>query len=100
MNLNIRVFLLKGVLRRFFLYMFNRAYIQKNTARRKGSCKRCGVCCRLFMTQCVYLRFENGRSSCIKYKGFRMPNCGIFPIDERDIKDRDALSNIPCGYYF
>jgi hypothetical protein len=100
MNFNIRIFLLKGVLRRFFLYMFNRAYVQKNIERRKGSCKQCGACCRLFMSHCVYLRFEDGKSSCVNYNGFRMPNCKIFPIDEQDIKERDVLSNIPCGYHF
>ncbi|MDR1626490.1 MAG: hypothetical protein LBT33_08100 [Spirochaetia bacterium] len=29
-----------------------------------------------------------------------MPNCKIFPVDYRDIKDRDAVSHKPCGYYF
>ncbi|MDR1931428.1 MAG: hypothetical protein LBQ57_01270 [Spirochaetales bacterium] len=53
------------------------------------------------MKQCVYLRFdEQGKSLCGIYQGRRMSNCVIFPIDERDINDRNRVSEMPCGYYF
>lgn len=30
-----------------------------------------------------------------------MPNCVIFPIDHRDIADRNLVApDIPCGYYW
>jgi hypothetical protein len=29
-----------------------------------------------------------------------MPNCKLFPVDYRDIRDRNAVSNNACGYHF
>jgi hypothetical protein len=36
----------------------------------------------------------------LRYKSFRLPNCRIFPIDCRDISDRNHFSDSPCGYRF
>jgi hypothetical protein len=53
------------------------------------------------MNSCIYLIIaSDGKSSCKKYKSFRTLNCKYFPIDTNDIKDRDIVSNKPCGYYF
>jgi hypothetical protein len=91
----------KGVARRLFLYCLHRKYVEESIQQRKGACKRCGACCRLFLKKCVYLNFDqDGNALCLKYKGFRMPNCRIFPIDKRDITDRDMISETPCGFYF
>ena len=38
--------------------------------------------------------------SCKIHKSFRMPNCIIFPVDLRDIEDRNLVSSEPCGYKF
>jgi hypothetical protein len=101
MDIRIRLFLLKGVCRRFFLYFFARGYVEKSLEARKGKCERCGICCHLFMSKCVYLKFdENGKTSCSIYKKVRMPNCKIFPLNDKDIKDRDLLSKLPCGFCF
>jgi len=96
-----RLLLWSGVMRRFLLYVFNKKYIKKSVSKRQGECLRCGACCRLVMRQCPYLTFEaDGKSSCTKYNSTRMPNCVIFPIDRRDIKERDIVSSTPCGFSF
>ncbi|MCL2600826.1 MAG: hypothetical protein FWD88_06570 [Treponema sp.] len=97
-----RLLLWSGVMRRFLLFVFNKKYIQKNALEcKEGECLRCGACCRLVMKQCPYLTFESdGKSSCTKYGATRMPNCVIFPIDQRDIVERDIVSGTPCGYSF
>ena len=99
-SLRNRLLLWSGVKRRFLLYLFNRNFIIENISKRQGECLQCGVCCKLAFKKCPYLTFDaNGKSSCTKYI-YRMPNCQIFPVDFRDIKERDALSKIPCGYSF
>jgi len=96
-----RLLLWSGVMRRFLLYVFNKKYIKESVAKCQGECLRCGACCRLVFSQCPYLTFESdGKSSCVKYNATRMPNCVIFPIDRRDIKERDIVSPTPCGYSF
>jgi hypothetical protein len=96
-----RLVLWFGVLRRLFLFLFNKKYVEKNISLRKGKCINCGTCCKLFIPHCIHLIFDSdGKSLCKKYKSFRMPNCKIFPIDYNDIKDRNIVSDEPCGYYF
>jgi hypothetical protein len=96
-----RIFLWKGVIRRLLLYFVNRRYINKNYLKRHGKCLRCGACCKLGFKWCPYLRLEtDGEYFCKKHESFRIPNCKIFPIDTRDIKDRNIISKKPCGYYF
>jgi len=96
-----RLLLWSGVMRRFLLFTFNKKYIEESSSKSRGECLRCGACCRLVLRQCPYLTFEeDGKSSCVKYNKTRMPNCVIFPIDHRDIKDRNLVSKIPCGYSF
>ena len=96
-----RLLLWSGVKRRFLLYIFNKSFVKENISKRQGKCLQCGVCCKLAFTKCPYLKFgANGKSSCTKYNVYRMPNCEIFPIDGRDIKERDAISETPCGYSF
>jgi hypothetical protein len=96
-----RMFLWKGVIRRFLLYIVNRSYINKSYLKRQGKCLRCGACCKLAFKRCPYLKKEtNENYSCIKHESFRTPNCIIFPIDPSDIKDRNIISKKPCGYSF
>jgi hypothetical protein len=96
-----RFLLWKGVMRRLFIYFFNKKYMHKNCLKRKGACLRCGACCKLMFKRCPYLKMEiDEKCFCIKHESFRMPNCKIFPIDFADIKDRNIISKKPCGYYF
>ena len=99
-TLRIRLILLRGVARRFFLNVFNKRYVHESLARRQGECRRCGVCCHLVANTCGALRFDkDGQSSCRLYTLYRLPNCCSFPIDARDLADRDLVApDIPCGY--
>ena len=96
-----RIVLWKGVIRRFLLYIFNKKYINKKHKERKGQCIRCGACCKLAVKKCMYLEIDTNKIYfCKHHKSFRMPNCVIFPIDNKDIKDRNIITKEPCGYYF
>ena len=102
-TLRIRVALLKGVLRRFLLYIFRPGFVRDMHARRKGECSRCGVCCHLVANKCGALRLHaDGQSTCSLYTLYRLPNCRTFPIDPRDIADRNLVAppERPCGYWW
>lgn len=99
----VRLILLRGVVRRFFLNLFCKGYIRRSVAARKGECRRCGVCCHLVANKCPSLRIlQQGNTRCVLYHLYRMPNCVTFPIDARDIADRDLVAppDVPCGYFF
>ena len=100
--LRVRLILIRGVLRRFMLNVFRPGYVRKSIARRTGECARCGVCCHLIANKCFALHFHaDGRSTCRIYNLYRVPNCCTFPIDPRDLKDRDLVEpERPCGYYW
>jgi len=88
-----------GKLRRAYIHAINRDYLRRNHARRRGECECCGACCKL-MFRCPYLNEGDDGTSCVRH-GTRWENCRAFPIDERDIADRDLVSpNGPCGYSF
>jgi uncharacterized protein (TIGR00156 family) len=98
-----RLVLWKGVLRRFALRLLDPGYVKSSAAQREGQCARCGACCRLLVPRCVYLscQGEGGKARCTKHGGLFMPgNCKVFPIDEQDIRDRNLVSGVPCGYRF
>jgi len=99
-TLRIRMILLRGVIRRFFLNLFRPSYVRESLSRRLGECKRCGVCCHLVANKCGALhRHVDGQSTCRLYSVYRLPNCCTFPIDARDLKDRNLVApNVPCGY--
>jgi hypothetical protein len=81
--------------------MVNRQYIYENHLKRQGKCLRCGACCKLMFKTCPCLKMEpDGKYICIKHESFRLPNCKIFPVDFRDINDRNIISTEKCGYYF
>jgi hypothetical protein len=88
-----------GKVRRFYLAHFRPVYVRESLARRVGHCHRTGACCNLMFT-CPLLdrRAEPVRCSIHEIK----PRvCRLFPIDERDLKDRDILSpDTPCGFSF
>lgn len=101
-TLRVRLILLLGVNRRFFLNLFRRKYVRKSLERRLGECKRCGVCCHLVANKCGALHLhKDGQSTCRLYSFYRLPNCRTFPIDPHDIADRDLVApETPCGYYW
>ena len=91
--------LLWGKVRRFYLALFRRRYVRDNLARRHGECRRCGACCALGY-RCAALR-ESGDITECRFHKYRPSNCRLFPIDERDLADRDLiLPDTPCGFHF
>lgn len=92
--------LLWGRPRRLFLGLFRPGYVRASHARRRGECRRCGACCQLAI-RCPHLVYEDGLGGCDKYDQARPLNCQTFPIDERDLADRDLVApDYPCGYTF
>jgi len=100
-GLLVRLKLLLGRPRRLFLNVFRPGYVRRQLARRRGQCHRCGTCCNLGL-RCPSLEFDgDGQAGCAIYDRRRSPNCRTFPIDERDLADRDVLSpHKPCGFWF
>ena len=89
--------LIWGTPRRLFLNVFRPGYVRANLANRLGECRRCGACCRL-VVKCIYFFEDNGLPACRLYK-YRPPNCSNYPINCRDIADRDLVSpDTTCGY--
>jgi hypothetical protein len=96
-----RLKLLWGRPRRLFLHLFRQDLIREGHARRRGECKRCGACCRMG-SKCLHLKYDDeGLSLCAKYDKTRPPNCRNFPINEKDLSERDqVLPDRPCGFWF
>jgi hypothetical protein len=99
LHLRLRVKLLAGKVRRCYLGVFRRGYIRANVARRRGECRRCGACCQLAF-RCGALQNHEHVTACQFHK-YRPLNCRVFPIDERDLADRDLIApDQPCGFRF
>ena len=89
-----------GKLRRFALTTVQEKYIARMQERRQGACRHCGLCCKLFFECPVLKNLADGSSRC-RIHGRKPDNCAFFPIDERDLQDRDSLgATVPCGYSF
>ena len=88
-----------GKVRRFYLSHFRRAYVRESLARRVGQCDRTGACCHLMFT-CPLLDTASDPVRCRVHE-IKPKVCRLFPIDERDLRDRDILSpDAPCGFSF
>lgn len=95
-----RLILFWGKLRRFYYHQCNSRYIRESHARRVGECARCGACCWLGHP-CPYLVFGDDSLTSCNIHTRRATNCRIFPVDEKDLHDRDLLlPDTPCGYSF
>jgi len=48
---------------------------------------------------CRHVCEEAGVTSCNRHKQARLPNCVNFPIDRRDLADRNRIApQDPCGF--
>ncbi len=95
----VRLKLLWGKARRLGLGLFRPGYVRRRAQQRRGECRRCGACCRLG-NRCPFLRNAGAITEC-RIHGRRPPNCRLFPVDERDLADRDAVApDVPCGFSF
>jgi hypothetical protein len=90
--------LFRGKIRRFLLVHLRPGYVERSLARRRGHCHRTGACCNLLFTCPLYT--PDPLPTCRINR--RKPKvCKIFPIDERDLSDRDVISpDVPCGFSF
>jgi hypothetical protein len=88
-----------GKLRRFFLVGVRKKKVLDMLSRRHGACNRCGACCKLLF-QCPAYDESDGEPRCLIYND-RPGVCGLFPLDERDLADRDlVMPEQPCGFFF
>ena len=87
-----------GKLRRLYMTTLRPRKARRMLERRRGECLRCGVCCKL-VVKCPHLD-ESGLPACTVHEQ-RHRNCRAFPLDERDLRDRDRVSpGTKCGYWF
>lgn len=94
-----KVKLLRGKLFRFYVGHFNKSYVKRNLALRQGECQRCGACCHLLHRCAFALECKEGAGCRIYLK--RPVNCRIFPLNQRDLSERDIMMpEQPCGYHF
>lgn len=88
-----------GKIRRFYLHKFRRSYIEEQSRKREGTCGRCAACCKLLF-RCPFLDESSGLPTCSIHDR-RPDNCRFFPIDPRDLADRDLIDPTnPCGFSF
>lgn len=88
-----------GKARRFYLAHFRPRYVRESLARRVGDCNRTGACCRLMFT-CPLLDQRSEPVRCSIHE-IKPKVCRLFPIDERDLRDRDIIApDKPCGFSF
>jgi hypothetical protein len=88
-----------GKLRRSFLVSFRKRRVVEKLDRRRGACSRCGACCKI-MFKCPAYDDADGSPKCLIYND-RPGVCSLFPLDEKDLRDRDfVMSGKKCGFYF
>ncbi len=88
-----------GKLRRLYLAHFRPGYVRESLARRVGQCDRTGACCHLMFT-CPLLDQKPQPVRCTIHE-IKPRVCRLFPIDERDLRDRDIVSpDTRCGFSF
>jgi uncharacterized protein len=74
--------------------------LKRKLALRRGECIRCGACCKLLFRCPLLVEHEDGSTSC-RVHDRRPDNCRLFPLDSRDLSERDQLMpELPCGYNF
>lgn len=91
--------LLWGKVRRAFLIAFRKKEVERRLSQRHGDCTRCGACCKLLF-RCPAYDETDGNPKCLIYND-RPGVCGLFPLDPKDLRDRDlTMPGTKCGYWF
>ncbi|MFH0911653.1 MAG: hypothetical protein V1918_09150 [Planctomycetota bacterium] len=89
-----------GKMRRLTTNALRNKHVKQQLKRRRGHCLRCGACCRLLFKCPLLKEHPDGTTSCRIHRR-RPGNCRVFPLDERDLRERDELMPLlPCGYFF
>ena len=77
----------------------SRARTGSSTLTSLGACNRTGACCHLMFT-CPLLDQRTVPVRCSIHE-VKPRVCNLFPIDERDLRDRDIIApDTPCGFSF
>jgi hypothetical protein len=88
-----------GKARRFVLGTLLRRRAERGLSRRRGACNGCGACCKL-VYKCPAFQETPTGGWCTIYDD-RPGQCALFPMDERDLRDRDCvMPERPCGFSF
>lgn len=88
-----------GKIRRAWLIAFRKKRTVEKLSRRQGACTRCGACCKILF-RCPAYDDSGGEPKCLIYND-RPGVCGLFPLDEKDLRERDIVSpGTKCGYFF
>lgn len=88
-----------GKIRRAFLIAFRKKRVVQKLERRRGACTRCGACCKILF-DCPAYDDSDGNPKCLIYND-RPGVCGLFPLDEKDLRDRNiVMPDRKCGFYF
>ncbi|HXX93297.1 MAG TPA: hypothetical protein VEN81_06660 [Planctomycetota bacterium] len=88
-----------GKARRAFLISFRKGRVLEKLDRRRGGCHRCGACCKLVF-RCPAYDDSGGDPRCLIYND-RPGVCGLFPLDEKDLAERDVvMPDKKCGFFF
>jgi hypothetical protein len=94
-----RLALAWGKVRRTFLIKFRKGRVLEKLERRRGACSRCGACCKLLF-DCPAYDDSDGSPKCLVYND-RPGVCGLFPLDEKDLRERDfVMPDRACGFRF
>ena len=91
--------LMWGKIRRMWIIYLTPKRTKKLLSLREGECQRCGACCKINF-ECPFLTNHTKAAACKLYDS-RSKVCRYFPIDHRDLKDRDIIMpHAKCGYTF
>ena len=92
-----------GKVRRFYQGRLRKDYVESQAKLRKGQCLRCGQCCKLLYACPELETLPDGSTQCRIHEK-RPINCRIFPVDPRDLEDRNLVgengSGKVCGFIF
>ena len=78
-----------GKVRRFYQSLLRKGFVASQHARRKGSCQRCGRCCKLGVYCPSLVKLEDGGSGCSIYE-HRPLQCRAYPITRADLEEADC----------
>lgn len=88
-----------GKIRRAWLIAFRKKTVEQKLSLRRGACSRCGACCKILF-KCPAYDESNGEPRCLIYND-RPGVCGLFPLDLKDLRERDlVMPGTKCGYWF
>lgn len=88
-----------GKIRRALLVNLRHKRVEEKLERRRGACSRCGACCKLLFN-CPAYDDSDGSPKCLVYND-RPGVCGLFPMDEKDLRERDIIMpDKKCGFWF